>query len=524
MISNHLLKQGLCSGFTFAVFVFGFTVITLSANFAEAKSQRRGKNRQLQESVISKKSSSWLLSYDDLISMPEEKRIKYVQGVREALTEFERLNRVSTNRAEIREYSRLYAQLESLYRLLLPTEAHAELPSLGIFKYDRNPKPKEQIRVWCYDQNGQSTGKAIAMEDDWYCESPNSTAYSCPDGSLPQKRVTANGWEPYCQSNGQVTPAIQKSSSAPSPQTADTSGPSRASDPAPVSPQVENASATQTVSSQDTTSRTAEETTSPQNQTEEAPSVSRSQVGALPFQPEAYDIQKSQAADDPWGLIQKLRQQCPINVLDKAACDARTKERDQSCIIAGVKSSYGSKYCKPVRKLCFDEQGATLINEACKGRSGFECGPGQTVCNPLLGFRDSTDKLGPKDKSRGAFCAPVGGRGAKSATAVCAEWNNKYEVTKLGRSNVRDVLAMGNAQNMQILWENLRKNVNELCDDGSVAKRNCEACQVMKLRLAILTKDVTGSRQCREPSEIQRMQQPTREDFERATRQDDFAI
>jgi len=507
-----------------------FCVFALISFSGEAEGKARGKNKRVQTET-SKKDQMWLLSYDVLIAMPESDRIAYLQGVREALIEFDQLNESSSIRMSSIEKPRIYAQLETLYRLLVQDEAQAELPSLGIFKYDRNPKPKEQIRVWCYDQDGNSTGKAVAMEDGWYCNTPGSTAFSCPDGSFPEKSVTpGGGWEPICRgSHNQYVPAVQKSTTTPNFANTNQTTPD-------VGEQASSGSQPQSAIKEDEGESSAEYDTSLTQKTletfypggtikqsqvksdpqggSESPENSNQKRLQLPFKPELYGVDKSKAAKDAWGLIEQMRKTCPIKVLDKASCEAKPKSRAKSCFIAGVKSSYGRRYCKPVRKLCFGQNGETLVNEACKGKNAFECGPNETVCNPVLGFRDEGDRLGPNDRSRGAFCAPIKGHGAKSATAICAEWNQKYEATKLGKNTFRDILAVGNTVQTQRLWEGLRRDMQELCDDSSVTYGNCEACQVLKLRLAILAKQASGSQQCREPGEIQPMKlQPQSEPF-----------
>lgn len=504
-------------------------VIALGVSQGKAAGAEKAENKtssqlhKVQNPQSSKPGSKWVFTFEQFSALSEEQRIDYLEGVREILEEFER-SIVSSKTSAGGEVPppRIYSQLDALYELFGRTPAQAADAQM-------------EGPVMCFKNGSGLKRRAVRRGQGWDCGGGDWQAFRCPDGGVPRRIMTGfkKEWSAFCIGTGGKVPAIpvkpapplvrekrqvmsslqtrkksaQRPNRQPSSQAQDSSGSREARGTV-----VEGASSTSAPVTPDTGTKTADTTLFVEVDSRTPQAEAPSTDTPAPFNEEDYDVENSRAAGDAWAFIDELKKECPINVLDKASCDARPNVRAEGgCLIAGVRSRYGEQFCEPIRKLCYDDGGGMQVNEACNGRKdAFECGPGKTVCNPLLGFRDAKDRISENDRTFGAFCAPISGRGAKSATAVCIEWNRKYERSKLGRSNARDFLLVADQRTLENIWGSFRRDLYELCDDDVVSKRNCEACQILKLRLAILAKKVMGARQCRAPDEISTLREPTK--------------
>lgn len=433
-----------------------------------------------------------LLSYEQLVAMSESKRVLYLQRVREILAEYEsRTESNFTVGAIDRERSKLVTQLEILLLIFAPAEALA--------------KPMGAI---CIGSDGKYKG--WSLDGQAGCDK-DAKAVTCPDGSTPAYEIGTTGVITWVSCGAKFRPSA--SSSPPTPALTPAKAPP-AEDSAGIlnNPQFREyvkkveSSGNALLGDQEEIAKALEA-----GGTKPSELKSEAQPLSAAFDAKNFEIEKTETADDGWKWLEQAKKTCPLKgLLGPKECSARKVARDKKagCLIGGVKSDYGpngkSKFCQPVRRLCYSDSGKTLINDKCDGRPNtYECPSGKTVCRPLLGTREAGDTLfagADETRSRGAFCAPLGGRGAKSATAVCAEWNQKYEEHLNGKGKGRDLLATGNVVRAQTQWEDLRGEILELCSEN-VTARNCEACQIMKMRIALLRKEITGSAACIEPNE-----------------------
>lgn len=239
------------------------------------------------------------------------------------------------------------------------------------------------------------------------------------------------------------------------------------------------------------------------------------------FNPNDYDPNKSAVAKadnfkgggyDQWAKkVQGSGPVCGFVPMDKATCEKQKKTRDTQggCFIAGVASKYNKGgWCQPVTKLCYSKKGIQKINEECASLADkavtFECGRGQTVCSIEIGRRLEEHK----DKTNGAFCVPDAGKGAMSASTMCLEFAEKY-AKSIGDRSVNDILATarGDSEYASNRWNELKRQLKDICGgyedkpndrtiknltgDEVTTRVNCEACQIMKYRLAQMRQEIS---------------------------------
>lgn len=157
-------------------------------------------------------------------------------------------------------------------------------------------------------------------------------------------------------------------------------------------------------------------------------------------------------------------------------------------------------FCAPVQVACYGNEGDLQTGAACNGAAAsntFRCPAGHTVCNPEFGRRreghGANAGRGGQDQSNGAFCAPAGGRGAQSASAVCSELRRTY-TRRHGQRPNHALQGHGNAgHNEQRFNTSVAGQFDQICrGQGGPTRANCEFCHVAEHEVRVARHALSG--------------------------------